>query len=142
MTVDVQWLVEPAGLDDGGVRRAVEAALEHGGRAGIDLSVAMVDDPTLAGLHAQCLDDPSVTDVMSFLLGEGEDGAWGEVVVSVDRAREVAAERGLSWERELVLYAVHGTLHLCGFDDHEEADRVAMRAAEAVVLGELGFPAE
>jgi len=61
--------------------------------------------------------------------------------VSVDRAREVAEERGLTWEREVVLYVVHGTLHLCGFDDHEDEDREAMRGAEAAVLARLGLAA-
>jgi len=142
VTVELVWEVEERPAADELLRAAVQAALAHGGEPGRQVSLALVDDPTLAELHGRFLDDPSVTDVMSFLLGEGQDGPWGEVVVSVDRAREVALERGLPWERELVLYAVHGTLHLCGFDDHEDADREAMRSAEASVLAELGFEAE
>ena len=142
MTVEIVWQVEERPAADERLKAAVEAALAHGGEPGRLVSLALVDDSTLAELHGRFLDDPSVTDVMSFLLGEGEEGAWGEVVVSVNRAREVALERGLTWERELVLYAIHGTLHLCGFDDHEEADRQAMRSAEATVLGKLGFDAE
>ena len=66
-------------------------------------------------------------------------GPDGEIYISADRARSVALERGLPPERELVLYVVHGALHLCGMDDHEEADRLAMRVAERAVMAELGY---
>jgi len=46
----------------------------------------------------------------------------------------------VSFERELVLYVVHGALHLCGFDDHDPDERAAMRAAERSVMGRLGYP--
>lgn len=139
MSVDVQWLVEPAGLDDEAVTKAVQAALEFGERPGIRVSVSMVDDSTLAELHGRCLGDPSPTDVMSFDLGEEGGGPAAEVLVSVDRARTICDERGGALDRELALYLVHGTLHLCGYDDHEPSDRSRMRVAEAEVLRRLGF---
>ena len=49
------------------------------------------------------------------------------------------AAPGVRLERELLLYVVHGALHLCGLDDHEEADRSSMRAAEGRVMERLGF---
>lgn len=138
MAVDVHWeWVGEQPLTDAAVAAAVEASLEHGGRGGIELVVIFVDDPTLADLHARFLDDPSVTDVMSFDLGEGP-GPAGEVYVSVDRARERAQVRGVDLSRELCLYVVHGVLHLCGFDDHTESERSAMRAAEGLVMTSLG----
>ena len=142
MAVDVHWeWVGEQPLTDEAVAAAVEAALVHGGRAGIEVVVIFVDDPTLADLHARFLNDPSVTDVMSFDLGEGP-GPAGEVYVSVDRARERAQVRGVDLTRELCLYVVHGVLHLCGFDDHVESDRAAMRAAEGVVMTSLGHPSD
>ncbi|MFT7542458.1 MAG: putative rRNA maturation factor, partial [Gammaproteobacteria bacterium] len=57
-------------------------------------------------------------------------------------AREVSQRRGVSFERELLLYVVHGTLHLCGFDDHEPEDRAEMRLAEAAVMSSLGYAAD
>ncbi len=138
MTVHVSWETDERPLDDAGVVRAVEAALKHGGRSGNEISVALVSDATLARLHAEFLDDPRATDVMSFPLGDGP-GPWGEVVASVDCAIRVAKERGIASARELSLYVVHGTLHLCGFDDVEDDDRAAMRVAESVVLASLGY---
>ena len=142
MAAEISWATEVRPLTDQEVTRAVDAALEHGGRASALIEVALVDDATLAELHGRFLDDSSVTDVMSFDLGDEGGGPVGEVYVSVERARIVAERRGASWERELTLYLVHGVLHLCGFDDLCDADREAMRTAEAAVLESLGLPAD
>lgn len=140
--VEVAWDVPDACLADERVRAAVKAALELGQRSGLSLAVVFVDDASLAAMHAEHLDDPSLTDVMAFDLGEEGPGPAGELYVSVDRAREVAERRGVTFERELLLYVVHGTLHLCGFDDHAPEERARMRAAEARALTALGFEAD
>ena len=77
--------------------------------------------------------------MIAFDLGEEGGGPEGEVYVSVERAREVAARRGVEPARELALYLVHGVLHLCGYDDHDEEQSARMRAAETAVLRSLGF---
>ena len=132
-------------LEDREALGALAAALAYGGRDELKVDLLFVDDPTLSELHEQFLDDPSVTDVMAFdytgdedLLGEGDrPDPEAEVYVSVDRARAVAAERGESVRDELLLYIVHGSLHLCGLDDHAADDREEMRAAERSVLSSL-----
>jgi probable rRNA maturation factor len=140
VSIHVRWGTAEAPLGEREIVQAVEAALAHGGRAGIELDVVLVDDPTLAEMHERFLGDPSPTDVIAFDLGPEGDGPRGEIYVSVDRARAIARERGTESSRELALYLVHGTLHLCGHDDHEDADRERMRAAEALVLARLGYP--
>ncbi len=139
-------------LPDAAVARAVEAALLHGGRPDRVVDVIFVDDPTLARMHGEFLDDPTETDVITFDLEDapGSDrppdpegdadgrGPDAELYVSVDRARAVAPGLGSSVEQELTLYVVHGALHLVGFDDHDPEDRRAMRAAEAEVMSGLG----
>jgi len=139
VTVRVTRTVEESSLADAEVERAVEAALAHGGRAGLAVDVGFVDDPQLAELHLRFLGDGSPTDVMAFDLGEEGGGPAAEVYVSVDCARRVARRRGVDVARELALYLVHGTLHLCGYDDHEPAARASMRAAEAELLQSLGY---
>ncbi len=139
---EVAWHVEGDGrrpVTDEAVLRAAACALDHGRRPGLELSIVFVDDATLAGMHARYLDDPTPTDVITFDLGEEGEGPAGELYVSLDRARAEAAERGETLERELLLYVVHGALHLCEFDDHSDDDRRAMRAAEAAVLARLGL---
>jgi len=148
MTASVHWEVDrPEGLDDELVERAVDAALEHGGRSGVRIGVVLVDEPTLTRMHVELFDDPTPTDVISIDLGDdgvvdehaGADTLDGELYVSLDRAREVAARRGVSLARETSLYVVHGVLHLCGHDDHDDDERAAMRVAEARVMRSLGF---
>jgi probable rRNA maturation factor len=140
-SIAVAWTVPgPRLLSDAEVRAAAAAALEHGGRAGLPVSVVLVSDRELARLHGRYLGDPAPTDVLAFDLGgEGaERGApAGELYVSVERARAVARERGLAPDRELALYVVHGCLHLCGFDDRRPRARARMRAAEREVLERL-----
>lgn len=142
MTVRIHREVAADELSDEAVRAAVCAALDHGGQSGRAVDVVLVDDPTLTELHGRFLDDPTPTDVIAFELGDGDadDGEpWGEVYVSVDRARDVAARRGVEAARELALYCVHGTLHLVGFDDIEPDDRARMRDAERAVMSSLGY---
>ena len=141
MSIQVRWAVASAPLGEPEVVRAVEAALAHAGRPGVELDVVLVD-PTLADLHERFLGDPTPTDVIAFDLGPEGDGPRGEIYASVERARAVARERGTDPSRELALYLVHGTLHLCGHDDHDDLDRAAMREAEACILAELGYPAD
>ncbi|MEM9381776.1 MAG: rRNA maturation RNase YbeY [Planctomycetota bacterium] len=146
---EVTWTLEsgPRELDEEATRRALASALQHGGAPDLTVDVVFVDDPTLAELHGTFLDDPSPTDVITFDLRDGESaaaadpagaGADAEIYVSVDRAREVAAERGSAVADELALYVVHGALHLVGFDDRSPADQEEMRRAEAEVLARLG----
>ena len=107
-------------------RRAAEAVLKDK-----KVVVALVDDRTIAQLHERFLDKPGPTDVLSFP---------GEIVVSGDTARREAERRGLKPLHELLLYVVHGALHLKGYDDRKPKDRARMRAAERRVLKGLGLP--
>ena len=146
----VAWQVRPTEGDeapsDAQLEQALHRALAHGGAPDRRVDVLVVDDPTLTDLHGRFLGDPTPTDVVTFDLrddgdeaGPGEDGPDGELYVSLDMARRVAAERGVPLSRELTLYVVHGALHLCGFDDVDDTERAAMRAAAAVVMDALGF---
>lgn len=133
---------EPA-LSDVRVAEAVAAAAADQGLDALVVDVVFVSAAELAEMHGTFLDDPTETDVITFDLRDPElvdsAGPDGELYVSLERARSEAKVRGVQLERELLLYVVHGALHLCGLDDHEEADRVAMRAAEGRVMERLGF---
>lgn len=94
-----------------------------------ELSIAFVTDPAIARLHADYLDDPTATDVITFE-GTPEAGLAGEICVSVDTAAAYAAARGLPFAEELLRYVVHGWLHLAGYDDLVPAKKRRMRAAE------------
>ena len=84
-----------------------------------ELSLAFVGDAPMSALHQQFMGIPGPTDVLTFPL-EGDDRGRvlsGEVVVCVPEAVRRARETGEKVERELLLYALHGLLHLCGYDD-------------------------
>ena len=60
----------------------------------------------------------------------------GDVVVSVETAREGARERGWSVQEEVEALFVHGVLHLFGYDHEKERDRIEMQGRENDILGE------
>jgi probable rRNA maturation factor len=140
VTVELTWAVDcPEGVRESALLLAAQETFEREGRGACEFELIFVSDEALAELHERFLQDPSNTDVIAFDLGEDGDGPAGEIYVSVDCAQRVAGLRNVSLERELALYVVHGSLHLCGYDDHEESDRREMRAAEVELLRELGY---
>lgn len=107
-------------------------------RCEVSLSVVLVDDPEMHALNRQYLAHDYPTDVLSFPLGTRP--LVGEVVCSVDTALREARARGHPAADELLLYLVHGSLHLLGYDDHDPGARRRMRAAERRWLRALGVP--
>jgi probable rRNA maturation factor len=108
--------------------------------ASAEVSLAIVDDSTIHQLNRRHLEHDYATDVLSFVLEEGPDHLEGEIIASWDHARTQAADVGWQAENELMLYVIHGALHLVGFDDHHPDDRRRMREAEAEQLRSWGLP--
>ena len=117
--------------------RAAHRILRPGLR---ELSLALVGDRRMADLHRRFMGVAGPTDVLTFPLEEDGRGrvTAGEVVVCVPEARRQAKARGVSVERELLLYALHGMLHLCGYDDRTDASFAAMHRKEDRILSQLG----
>lgn len=125
---------------------AVEATLACEGNPDDDVCVHLADDALLQTLNHtyRGLDRP--TDVLSFRLLEegevlppGERATLGDVVISLARAEAQAAEYGHGLRRELCYLAVHGTLHLLGYDDEEPQDAAEMARRAEVVLSGMGI---
>ncbi len=100
-----------------------------GGCPAGELSLVFMTDPVLAQIHADFLNDPTMTDVITFA-GDPTLGTGGEICVSADRAAHYAENHQRDISDELTLYLVHGWLHLAGYDDLEPAKKRRMRAAE------------
>lgn len=123
-----------------------EQQLEHAARvtlisenvASAELSLAVVDGETMRDLNNRHLQHDYDTDVLSFLLDQSKtpDGVTieGEIIVSLDMAKKQASEHGTGLSHELKLYIIHGTLHLCGYDDLTTEEASVMRAREREVL--------
>lgn len=97
------------------------------------LSVAIFNDKDLAKIHADFLNKPTETDVITFE-GDVEDAFSGEVCASAERALKCAKQYNTTPSRELCLYIAHGYLHLAGVDDIAPEDAVIMRKAESLAL--------
>jgi probable rRNA maturation factor len=121
-------------LDRRRLRRAVSRALREAGVADAELSIAVVDDAAIAVLHGRYLDDPTPTDVLSFPLDSSPGRLEGQIVVSGETALRRAPRYGWPAADELLLYVIHGALHLVGYDDATPADRRAMRRRERELL--------
>lgn len=103
------------------------------------VSIAVVDDPTIHEINRQYLQHDYPTDVLSFVLEDREPYLEGELVVSTDTAATNAQDYDWPALNELLLYVVHGALHLVGYLDKQPDDIAEMRAAEAKYLKELGI---
>ena len=124
-------------IDDKRIRAAVARVLAQAGRAEASLSIAIVDDAAIQPLNARYLGHDYATDVLSFRLEE--QPLEGEVIVSAQTAAAVAREHGWAAENELLLYIVHGALHLVGYDDATAEQQAGMRAEERSVLLSIGI---
>lgn len=95
-----------------------------------ELSLVFLTDAAQTQLHADFLADPTPTDVITFE-GDPALGTAGEICVSADTAAAYAKAHGRDFSDELLLYVVHGWLHLAGYDDLQPAKKRVMRRAEA-----------
>ena len=125
-----------------GMEHAALAALEREGRDG-DLTI-LVDTPDrIQTLNREFRNVDSVTDVLTFPAWEGEislsaDGYLGDIMICYERAKEQAASYGHSLKRELSFLAVHGVLHLLGYDHMTDADERVMREKQTAILDSIG----
>ena len=142
------------------LRAAVERGLEVEGVTDAILSVTVVDNARMRQLNAEHLDHDYPTDVISFQLewtcsgvsvesrshlaeGRSEGAAIeGEIIVSAEYAAEMAVQCGWSVQNELILYTIHGMLHICGYDDLSKTEKEVMRSRERAILQELGLTPE
>ena len=105
-----------------------------------DLHVILVNDKQMSQLHRDFLGLDSPTDVLTFPIDLDPRGRplSGEVYVCVPYARRQAKERNIHLPDELLLYALHGVLHLSGYDDRTHADYLKMHKMEDKVLRDIG----
>ena len=132
------------------MRRACTAVLSgEGFTQDAEVYVRFVNDDTIKELNKKHRNKDSVTDVLSFPLGENgqfdtnpKTGAkmLGDVVVSVQRAAEQAKRYEHSIQREICYLTVHSLLHLLGYD-HEAGglELVRMREKEEAALSKIGL---
>ncbi|MFQ5536656.1 MAG: rRNA maturation RNase YbeY [Gemmatimonadota bacterium] len=117
------------------LRNALLHVLDAEGVEEAEFSLTLVDDDAIRELNRRYLERDRPTDVIAFSLGEPE-APLGDVYVGMEQARRQADEAGVLLEEELVRLAVHGTLHVLGWDHPEGGERVEsemFRRQEALV---------
>ncbi|MGZ4160925.1 MAG: rRNA maturation RNase YbeY [Neobacillus sp.] len=115
-----------------------------------EVSVTFVSNETIHEINLEYREKDSPTDVISFAmeeLGEGEveliggemPRVLGDIIISVPKAREQAEEYGHSFTRELGFLAIHGFLHLLGYDHMTKEDEKKMFTRQKEILNEYGL---
>ncbi len=138
MKIEIANLNENLSLDEEALKKLLTKVLQRGGEKRAKVSVALVDDKTMAGLNRRYLGRRGPTDVLAFPFDQGPAGKdLGEIVISVETARKVARRRKKSIKQEIYLYAVHGLLHLLGFDHKTPREAKEMRKKEIEALANL-----
>ena len=134
------------------IKTAIEKTLSHEHfRKNAEVSVSFVDNEEIHALNREFRDKDKPTDVLSFPILDGDEitgdfdmslGAvmLGDIVISVERAKEQADEFGHSLTREVCFLTVHSMLHLLGYD-HEtsEYDEKYMNDTQEKILSRMGL---
>ncbi len=132
------------------VKKAIRAALEYENfTQPCEVSVTFTDNEGIRELNREYRGKDAATDVLSFPLYDfaagdkpvpGERAELGDIVLSLERAREQAAELNHSYEREAAFLCVHSVLHLLGYD-HElsEEDDEDMCRRQREIMTKLGL---
>ena len=132
-------------------RRCCNAVLRMEQFAGsVEVSVTLVNNKQIKELNAIYRNKDSVTDVLSFPMGENgkydtdpTTGAkiLGDIVISMEKATEQAERFGHSLQREVGYLTAHSMLHLLGYDHEDNGlQRIRMREKEEQVMTQLGLP--
>ena len=101
------------------------------------LNYIFCSDEYLADINCKYLNHDYFTDIITFDNSESSDEIEGDIFISIERVRENSESIGTGFYQELYRVVVHGLLHLIGFDDRTEADKLLMREREETYLSLL-----
>ncbi len=118
---------------------AVRAVLSGENIEWAQISLVVVDDPTIHELNRRFLQHDEPTDVLSFVLEQNTGFVEGEIIISADTAAQAAQRFGWLLENEQLLYVIHGALHLVGYDDQSPTAQQQMRSKERFYLNQFGL---
>ena len=157
MELIIERTIEETSFDEV-IELAIKASLaEEDMDDACEISVTLCTNEEIAVLNKEYMGREGATDVLSFpqlafdedkcifedsMTYNGDNLLLGDIVISLERAREQAAEFGHSERREVGFLTVHSMLHLLGYDHMEDADREEMQAKEKKILVAMNLPRE
>ena len=118
-TIEIADDDQPHTVDRRRLKKAVRQVLDQAGIRSAQISVAIVTDARMHELNRQYLQHDYPTDVLSFVLESDDENRSldGQIVASSEYAAREAPRYGWTTDDELLLYVIHGCLHLVGHDD-------------------------
>ena len=132
-------------VDSKALQSQIGQVLEKLGETQCELSLLLTDDAEICQLNKTYRDRDHATDVLSFpqdedAVNESGDTLLGDVVISVETAARQAEEHHLSFNEELILLAIHGILHLLGYDHERSPQDARIMKDKTQVIFETLFP--
>jgi probable rRNA maturation factor len=157
MRIEMDFMDETGKVDENAME-LVQSVLQFAAEKedieeGSELSVTFVDNKRIREINKEYRQKDAATDVISFALEEmGEDEmqivgigiprVLGDIIISIERTKEQAEEYGHSFERELGFLALHGFLHLLGYDHLEKEEEEEMFSRQRDILEAYGLSRE
>jgi probable rRNA maturation factor len=126
-------------LDEARLKKAVRSVLQDAGYNNGEISIAIVGGAEMLALNRKYLNHDYPTDVLSFVLDEEDGRLDGEIIASSDYALIEAEIYNWTAEDEILLYVIHGSLHLVGHDDQDAVSKKLMREQERKYLLSFGL---
>jgi probable rRNA maturation factor len=154
MSVQVDLLIETTLTEEekqalGWIEKVIQTAAEVEELPPVEVAITIVDNQRIQELNREYRGKDQPTDVLSFPLWE-PDEEWvieegeeyvtlGDLIISIEKAKEQAQEYGHSLEREIGFLAVHGFLHLLGYDHETKEQEEEMFGRQEEILQKLGL---
>jgi probable rRNA maturation factor len=123
----------PVQVDDRVWNAWLEDVVRSEGRVLGSLTIQWQSDDELLEVNRQFLDHDYYTDIITFNRNRG-NRVNGDLAISVERIIDHAAQQGIAVRDEVLRVVVHGTLHLCGYDDHSDEEKAQVRALESTYM--------
>lgn len=141
MSLDIEYIYEYSFSftkdDEKRMTQMFELAAHLEGRDMGELSVTFCDDEKIREINRIHRGIDKATDVLSFPMEDDE--LLGDIIISIPKAKQQAIDYGHSFERELFFLAIHGFLHLLGYDHQTPEEEQRMFSRQEQILTELGI---
>lgn len=124
------------------IRNAITAAAKNTAREQAEIAILLTDDSAIREINRQWRDQDKPTNVLSFPAGAAgeENSHLGDIVIAYETLANEAETERKPFAHHLAHLAIHGYLHLLGYDHMTEAEATQMEQLETTLLQQLGIP--
>jgi len=127
------------------IKKVINKGIEIEHLENVEFNIILVDNDYIHTLNKEYRNIDRETDVITFALEDHKDIVYdnyrllGDIYISVEKAKSQSIEYGHSFKREICFLAVHGFLHLLGYDHMKEEEEKVMFARQELILNETGI---